>query len=103
MAYDSPTGADAVYQRFSNISTDSNSTPAAFPALGDSSSAWSEGSTATAAVRVGTTVLLVDYHPKYLIEDSDRAAVAPLARMLTIRSQQAQNGQTPTATVQQTQ
>ncbi|MGW4379767.1 hypothetical protein [Kitasatospora sp. NPDC004531] len=88
--------ADTLYQRFLANSSDSFRA-ISIPAMGDASAAGNGPSGTEVLIEVGATVLVVGYEPKYPVDGWDSSKVVPFARMFTTRSQQAQDGETPTA------
>ncbi|MQS15633.1 hypothetical protein F7Q99_26020 [Streptomyces kaniharaensis] len=96
----SPLWADKAYDLIqASFTKGPSADPVAVPAVGDRSSAHRDGRTTGVLVKVGSTVLMVTYAPT---STDPRAAerVTPLARMFATRSQQAQTGRTPDASVQ---
>ncbi|GAA1236166.1 hypothetical protein GCM10009665_27940 [Kitasatospora nipponensis] len=79
-----------------NVGDGGGGTPLAIPAFGDQSSAVKQSSsTVTSVVRVGTVVLQVDETGAN--DDFELKTLENLTRMFAARSQEAQDGVTPTA------
>lgn len=98
-AFDSPAAADTAYRRFDDLTLPPGEHRAALPALGEAATAVTGKDGVVAMVRAGTTVLEIAYAPQDPAAAWDQGVAAPLARMLTTRSQQAQDGQAPSAVV----
>ncbi|GAA1972144.1 hypothetical protein [Kitasatospora viridis] len=72
-----------------------SASPIAFPTVGERSVAYASAQSVEVITEVGTTVLDISY----ATGRTDAGYLAPYARLLVSRSQQAQDGKTPDATV----
>ncbi|MBV6702732.1 hypothetical protein KV557_37505 [Kitasatospora aureofaciens] len=96
----SPTWADKAYDLLlASYQKDSSADPVAVPAVGDRSTAHRNDQNTDILVKSGSTVLMVSYRPRSS-DSHDAENATELARMFAARSQQAQNGRTPNASVQ---
>ncbi|MGW2651853.1 hypothetical protein ACWC2T_45100 [Streptomyces sp. NPDC001393] len=97
--------ADRMYDQYLQYFDDGTTSPVAFPAFGDRSSVRQGSGETSVLIRTGTVVVSVvytivsNYDASPSANDTQRArqTVIPLASMITTRAQQAQAGQTPTA------
>ncbi|MFB7506907.1 hypothetical protein [Streptomyces broussonetiae] len=97
--------ADQMYDQYLQHFDDGMTNPVNFPAFGDRSSARQGAGETSVLIRTGTVVASVVYttvsnndaSPSANDTQRARQTVIPLASMITTRAQQAQAGQTPTA------
>ncbi|MGW3046064.1 hypothetical protein ACWC9T_40095 [Kitasatospora sp. NPDC001159] len=93
--------ADTWYRQFLSGPDVPPHSDISFPALGDASEAVNTKNGTFFVAKIGTTLVTVNYEPLHPRNGWDSSKVIPIARMLTARSQQAQNGEAPTATTTQ--